>query len=140
MRSKVRGFYVSAREYFFVSLVFISSRCAVNGVTSRDPMSNGHARMAAVDLRKRRAEIVIWKRPITTLQYFVLEFSYQMGNLAYRLSQHKAKVTVAVILLALSTFGYYAEGPHQKVILFFCFEPFELPLPYSCSYSIICLI
>jgi hypothetical protein len=26
------------------------------------------------------------------------------------------------------------------VILFFCFEPFELPLPYSCSYSIICLI
>ncbi|CAG0913573.1 unnamed protein product [Notodromas monacha] len=88
---------------------------SVNGMSGAVP--NGYSRCSSADLRKERAGIVLWKRPLTTLQYFSLELSYQLGNLAYKLNQHRAKVTLLMLFLALSVIGYYAEGPHQKLVV-----------------------
>uniref|UniRef100_A0A0K0DSS1 Transmembrane protein 49 n=1 Tax=Strongyloides stercoralis TaxID=6248 RepID=A0A0K0DSS1_STRER len=63
-----------------------------------------------------RENIVLWKRPIVTIIYFVGEiFSLLLDFLSY-LGKHKTAVTIFLITIGSAYYGYYAPGPHQKHI------------------------
>ncbi|XP_014672330.1 PREDICTED: vacuole membrane protein 1-like isoform X2 [Priapulus caudatus] len=66
--------------------------------------------------RRERKGIVLWRRPLTTLHYFVLELLCVIHDYGIRLWQNR--LTVLVMLLSLASFyvTYHVGGPHQKYV------------------------
>lgn len=67
--------------------------------------------------RKDRSKIVLWRRPITTLHYFVRELLYEMSRLVRGVLQHRVKVMLLAIATFILTVSYYVEGPHQPYVV-----------------------
>ncbi|XP_067866812.1 vacuole membrane protein 1 isoform X2 [Heterodontus francisci] len=68
--------------------------------------------------QEERATIVLWRRPIITLQYFLLETIIDLKEWALRLWQRRRFVLVTLLSLAVVTVAYYVEGEHQQYVRF----------------------
>uniref|UniRef100_A0A0B7AX85 Vacuole membrane protein 1 n=2 Tax=Arion vulgaris TaxID=1028688 RepID=A0A0B7AX85_9EUPU len=66
--------------------------------------------------RKEREKIVLWRRPLLTLQYFVYESLTLASVLATRLYRRKITVVLTSLLLLVAYIIYHMEGPHQQVV------------------------
>lgn len=66
--------------------------------------------------KKERASIVIWRRPITTLIYFIRELLLEIQRLLYGILQHRIKVSLIILLISLMTAAYYIDGSHQQTV------------------------
>ncbi|KAJ7397612.1 Vacuole membrane protein 1 [Pitangus sulphuratus] len=66
--------------------------------------------------REERLNIVLWKQPLVTLQYFCLETLINLKEWTIKL-WHRRSILVCVLLaLATLTATYYIEGAHQQYV------------------------
>ncbi|XP_048412755.1 vacuole membrane protein 1 isoform X1 [Stegostoma tigrinum] len=68
--------------------------------------------------REERETLVLWRRPMITLQYFLLEAVVNLKEWALRLWQRRQFVFVTLLLFAVATVAYYVEGGHQQYVRF----------------------
>ncbi|KAG8195156.1 hypothetical protein JTE90_023333 [Oedothorax gibbosus] len=69
-----------------------------------------------IAIREDRKNLVLWKRPFTTLQYFVKELFINFYEYGTKLLQHQKVVLTSLLFIALSVVIYRYEGPHQKYV------------------------
>ncbi|XP_035215888.1 vacuole membrane protein 1-like isoform X2 [Stegodyphus dumicola] len=67
--------------------------------------------------REDRQNLVLWKRPFTTLQYFVKELFINFYEYGTKLLQHQKFVLTSLLVSAISITLYHLEGPHQKYVV-----------------------
>ncbi|XP_035828311.1 vacuole membrane protein 1 isoform X2 [Aplysia californica] len=89
---------------------------STNGLHTSPSEVNFHKMTDTLDQERReREKIVLWRRPLLTLQYFVSE-SFVLGyNMITRLYQKKLTVVLTLVLLTIAYVLYHTEGPHQKL-------------------------
>ncbi|KAF8768304.1 Vacuole membrane protein 1 like protein [Argiope bruennichi] len=67
--------------------------------------------------REDRKNLVLWKRPFTTLQYFVKELFLDFYEYGTQLLKHQKLVLTSLLVIAISVIFYHFEGPHQKYVV-----------------------
>lgn len=68
--------------------------------------------------REERARITLWRKPLTTIQYFILELCITIVGWLHRLWINRLKVLTTLGIFILSVVICHLEGPHQKYIEF----------------------
>ncbi|CAH1801837.1 unnamed protein product [Owenia fusiformis] len=66
-----------------------------------------------------RRTLVLWRRPIMTLYYFLLETLYLIRNFIFRLWKNKKSVLGFLVTCLCLLAVYHIEGPHQKFVMQF---------------------
>ncbi|EGT36782.1 CBN-EPG-3 protein [Caenorhabditis brenneri] len=64
--------------------------------------------------RMERETIVIWKKPITTIYYALMEITNLGIELFFKILSHKLLLILFFISLGLAIYGYHAPGAHQQ--------------------------
>ncbi|EMP37729.1 Vacuole membrane protein 1 [Chelonia mydas] len=64
--------------------------------------------------REERQNIVLWRQPLITLQYFFLETLINLKEWTIKLWHRRSIVVSFLLLLAVLTAAYYIEGTHQQ--------------------------
>jgi membrane protein YqaA with SNARE-associated domain len=67
-------------------------------------------------LRQETAKIVIWRQPIRTIHYSILELIYLIHHNFKRLISYRKTLFISIILFLIFLFVYNTEGTHQKGI------------------------
>lgn len=67
-------------------------------------------------LKMDRKQIVIWRRPLRTTKYFLLELWHLLSTYTKKLLQRKFLVLGIVLLVALLSAVYNIKGPHQPYL------------------------
>lgn len=67
--------------------------------------------------REERQNLVLWRRPLITLQYFCLETVIDLKTWTIKLWQRRSIVLSFLLLFVALTSLYYIEGAHQKYVL-----------------------
>lgn len=62
------------------------------------------------------SSIVLWRKPFTTLNYFVKELSIEAHEFIQSVLNHKKSVSAVVLLTLVFFLSYYLDGPHQKYV------------------------
>jgi len=65
--------------------------------------------------REERQNIVLWRQPLITLQYFSLEILVILKEWTSKLWHRQSIVVSFLLLLAVLIATYYVEGAHQQV-------------------------
>ncbi|XP_059829612.1 vacuole membrane protein 1 isoform X3 [Hypanus sabinus] len=66
--------------------------------------------------QEERETIVLWRRPVTTLHYFLLEVIIDFKEWAIKLWERRRFVLTLLFLLAVAIMAYYVEGEHQQFV------------------------
>ncbi|XP_074016656.1 vacuole membrane protein 1 isoform X3 [Numenius arquata] len=66
--------------------------------------------------REERLNIVLWKQPLVTLQYFFLETLINLKEWTIKLWHRRSILVCFLLLLAVLTATYYIEGTHQQYV------------------------
>ncbi|XP_073653678.1 vacuole membrane protein 1 isoform X4 [Tursiops truncatus] len=66
--------------------------------------------------REERQNIVLWRQPLVTLQYFSLEILVILKEWTSRLWHRQSVVVSFLLLLAVLIATYYVEGAHQQYV------------------------
>ncbi|KAH0504276.1 Vacuole membrane protein 1 [Microtus ochrogaster] len=66
--------------------------------------------------REERQNIVLWRQPLTTLQYFSLETLVVLKEWTSKLWHRQSIVLTSLLLLAVLIATYYVEGAHQQYV------------------------
>ncbi|KAM8977205.1 vacuole membrane protein 1 [Pelodytes ibericus] len=66
--------------------------------------------------REERQSIVLWRKPLITLQYFFLETLINLKEWSLKLWHRRGMVVSLLLLLILLTVAYYIEGNHQQYV------------------------
>ncbi|OCT94963.1 vacuole membrane protein 1 isoform X1 [Xenopus laevis] len=66
--------------------------------------------------REERQSIVLWRKPLITLQYFILEVLINLKEWSVRLWHRRMMVVSVLLLLAVLSVAYYIEGEHQQCV------------------------
>ncbi|NWZ16017.1 VMP1 protein, partial [Agelaius phoeniceus] len=66
--------------------------------------------------REERLNIVLWKKPLVTLQYFCLETLINLKEWTIKLWRRRGVLACVVLALAALTALYYIEGTHQQYV------------------------
>ncbi|XP_038533107.1 vacuole membrane protein 1 isoform X3 [Canis lupus dingo] len=66
--------------------------------------------------REERQNIVLWRQPLITLQYFSLEILVILKDWTSKLWHRQSIVVSFLLLLAVLTATYYTEGAHQQYV------------------------
>ncbi|XP_072503004.1 vacuole membrane protein 1 isoform X4 [Notamacropus eugenii] len=66
--------------------------------------------------REERQNIVLWRQPLVTLQYFFLEILINLKEWTVKLWHRRGIVVSFLLLLAVLTATYYIEGMHQQYV------------------------
>ena len=92
--------------------------------------------------KKERLKLVLWRRPVPTVHYFLWELLYEAQRLTYgynihtdathyycvlcesfllfhSILQHKVKVTLSILILVIYLASHYLDGPHRNVSLWY---------------------
>lgn len=64
--------------------------------------------------RIERDTIVIWKKPITTIYYALMEIANLAVELFFKVLSHKFILLGSFIVIGLCIYGYHAPGAHQE--------------------------
>ncbi|XP_068601800.1 vacuole membrane protein 1 [Brachionichthys hirsutus] len=102
---------------------------AANGASCERPRRRAAARgkqngqSADSSLRQRRQKekqerlsLVVWRRPLTTLHYFLLEALIKLKEVTFKLWQQRGVVVLALLSCSLFSFAYSTEGAHQQYV------------------------
>ncbi|CAN7937587.1 unnamed protein product [Ixodes hexagonus] len=65
-----------------------------------------------------RKSLVLWRRPVMTVRYFVSELLVLTWEMGFRLWRNRRHVVAALLALLLCTLAYCFEGSHQRVLGF----------------------
>ncbi|XP_076345603.1 vacuole membrane protein 1-like isoform X2 [Tachypleus tridentatus] len=105
---------------------------------SREASNNGDAtacfsgqlqtKRCSCYLNEERESIVLWRRPIVTLKYFISELFIALQNYGLKLLLHKRIVLIVHVFIMFGVLLYHLKGPHQKY-----FEALEKQLLW-CAY------
>ncbi|XP_065055314.1 vacuole membrane protein 1-like isoform X2 [Rhopilema esculentum] len=93
---------------------------------SKRPGINDNLKKLRQAEREKRHKIVLWRKPIVTLKYFLLESLILLEKERRNIMKHKKTCTTLVLLSLAVIAGYLLEGPHQfyvvamKQQLFWC--------------------
>lgn len=94
-----------------------SRRNTKSGDFDEDSHSSGSQLKQAMESeRQERETIVLWKRPITTLHYFLVELYLTVLEYAFKLLRNKLLVLTSLTFIILTTAAYYSPGPHQSYL------------------------
>ncbi|NWU59168.1 VMP1 protein, partial [Dromas ardeola] len=66
--------------------------------------------------REERLNIVLWKQPLVTLQYFFLETLINLKEWTIKLWHRRSILVSFLLTLAVLTATYYIEGTHQQYV------------------------
>uniref|UniRef100_A0A8C2U476 Vacuole membrane protein 1 n=1 Tax=Coturnix japonica TaxID=93934 RepID=A0A8C2U476_COTJA len=66
--------------------------------------------------REERLNIVLWRQPLVTLQYFFLETLINLKEWTIKLWHRRSILVSFLLLLAVLTATYYVEGRHQQYV------------------------
>ncbi|XP_072209906.1 vacuole membrane protein 1 [Excalfactoria chinensis] len=66
--------------------------------------------------REERLNIVLWRQPLVTLQYFFLETLINLKEWTIKLWHRRSILVSFLLLLAVLTAAYYVEGRHQQYV------------------------
>lgn len=66
--------------------------------------------------REERLSLVLWRRPILTLNYFLLETLITLKEWTIKLWQRRGSVFLLAVLCCLFSLAYSTEGPHQRYV------------------------
>ncbi|BFZ18459.1 hypothetical protein BsWGS_21500 [Bradybaena similaris] len=95
----------------------VRQRKTTNGLHASPSEVKFHSMTETLEVeRKEREKIVLWRRPVLTLQYFVYETVALTSVLANRLYRRKKTVALTALVLIVAYIIYRTEGPHQKVV------------------------
>jgi len=82
------------------------------------PVSNSRVRTrsqnAREKLREEREQILLWKQPLTTINYSTRELLITLVEWTKKLFHHKLTLVLFSILLGLGIFLYHVDGPHKE--------------------------
>ncbi|XP_039612959.1 vacuole membrane protein 1-like [Polypterus senegalus] len=68
--------------------------------------------------KEERQALVLWKHPITTLQYFFFELLLDAKDWTLKLHKRRGMVCTFAAIFLIVTSAYYIEGAHQKFVQF----------------------
>uniref|UniRef100_G3NVB8 Vacuole membrane protein 1 n=1 Tax=Gasterosteus aculeatus aculeatus TaxID=481459 RepID=G3NVB8_GASAC len=82
---------------------------------------NGKATDSSVRERRQRDKedrlsLVVWRRPVTTLHYFLLETLIKLKEWTVKLWQRRGTVCLVLLLCSLFSIAYSTEGAHQQYV------------------------
>ncbi|XP_051934512.1 vacuole membrane protein 1 isoform X2 [Hippocampus zosterae] len=66
--------------------------------------------------KEERLSLVLWRRPVTTLHYFLLESLIKLKEWTIKLWQRRSIVFLVLVLCSLFSTAYSIEGSHQKYV------------------------
>ncbi|XP_077579617.1 vacuole membrane protein 1 [Stigmatopora nigra] len=66
--------------------------------------------------KEERLSLVLWRRPVTTLHYFLLETLIKLKEWTIKLWQRRGIVFLVLLLCCLFSAAYSIEGSHQKYV------------------------
>lgn len=66
--------------------------------------------------RHERESITLFKKPITTLHYFLLELCLEIHEYALKLWEYKLSVLIMLAMILASMVAYHSPGPHQEMV------------------------
>ncbi|XP_025927188.1 vacuole membrane protein 1 isoform X2 [Apteryx rowi] len=66
--------------------------------------------------REERLNIVLWRQPLVTLQYFFLETLINLKEWTIKLWHRRSILVSFLLMLAVLTATYYVEGTHQQYV------------------------
>ncbi|XP_005141761.2 vacuole membrane protein 1 [Melopsittacus undulatus] len=66
--------------------------------------------------REERLNIVLWRQPLVTLQYFFLETLINLKEWTIKLWHRRSILVAFLLMLAVLTTTYYIEGTHQQYV------------------------
>ncbi|KAK1899653.1 Vacuole membrane protein 1 [Dissostichus eleginoides] len=96
---------------------------AANGAKCEQPQKRAGAKGKQNDssVRERRQRdkeerlsLVVWRRPVTTIHYFLLETLIKLKEWTFQLWQRRGLVFLVLVLCSLFSFAYSTEGSHQQ--------------------------
>ncbi|XP_046891582.1 vacuole membrane protein 1 [Hypomesus transpacificus] len=100
---------------------------AANGASCEQPQKrvggkrkhNGNSTDSSVSERRHkdreeRLSVVLWRRPVVTLHYFLLETLITLKEWTLKLWRRKGSVFLFLVLCSLFSVAYSIEGAHQK--------------------------
>uniref|UniRef100_A0A665TPA6 Vacuole membrane protein 1-like n=1 Tax=Echeneis naucrates TaxID=173247 RepID=A0A665TPA6_ECHNA len=100
-----------------------------NGASCEQPQKRTGARdkqngkSADLSIRERRQKdkeerlsLVLWRRPATTLHYFLLETIIKLKEWTLKLWQRRGAVFLFLLLCCVFSIAYYTEGRHQQYV------------------------
>lgn len=67
--------------------------------------------------RDRRHKIVLWRKPIVTLKYFIFEAFILLEKERRNVMKHKKTCSFITLLAIVTTAAYLFEGPHQEFMI-----------------------
>lgn len=91
-----------------------SSGSERNGDTLTD--STGRSMLCRLKEKVDREETVLWRRPITTLHYFLRETSILVQSNGLKLWRHRISVFLCLTFAAACVVAYHSKGPHQQYV------------------------
>ncbi|KAG8451664.1 hypothetical protein GDO86_003744 [Hymenochirus boettgeri] len=82
---------------------------------------NGRFQDSLLSERKKRdieerQSIVLWRKPLITLQYFFLETLINLKDWSIKLWHRRRMVVFFLLLLVILSVAYYIEGAHQQYV------------------------
>jgi len=94
---------------------------APNGTRKSSKNGDSHATNLQLnkvmeDERQERESIVLWKKPFTTLHYFLVELCLTIQEYTLKLLSNKIIVLTSLIFILLTIVAYYTPGPHQSYL------------------------
>ncbi|XP_006640919.1 vacuole membrane protein 1 [Lepisosteus oculatus] len=89
--------------------------------TTKEQQNGSFADPCSLSERKQRDKeeritLVLWRRPIVTLQYFFLEALIDLKEWTLRLWQRSGMVLTVLVLFTFFSMAYSIEGTHQKYV------------------------
>ncbi|XP_077467036.1 vacuole membrane protein 1 [Stigmatopora argus] len=66
--------------------------------------------------KEERLSLVLWRRPVTTLHYFLLETLIKLKEWTLKLWQRRGIVFLVLLLCSFFSAAYSIEGSHQKYV------------------------
>ncbi|NWZ48997.1 VMP1 protein, partial [Haliaeetus albicilla] len=66
--------------------------------------------------REERLNILLWRQPLVTLQYFFLETLINLKEWTIKLWHRRSILVSVLLMLAVLTATYYIEGTHQQYV------------------------
>ncbi|XP_040570373.1 vacuole membrane protein 1 isoform X2 [Lepeophtheirus salmonis] len=87
-----------------------------NGAPSSSLLRKSGAEASKVSLKEERGNILLWKKPITTLQYSVCELVHVVIEFAQRLMKKKLYILLISLIIGVLTYAYNVDGPHRQYV------------------------
>ncbi|XP_013781794.1 vacuole membrane protein 1-like [Limulus polyphemus] len=94
----------------------ILGEASKNGDMTPCISGQSQAKRCSSHLKEERESIVLWRRPIVTLQYFISELFISLQNYALKLLLHKRIVFTVLLVIMFGVLSYHLKGPHQKYV------------------------